>query len=99
MPDNSPQKDDAEAIAVSALAFIASDDVLLPRFLQITGIEAAAIRDAAAEPGFLTGVLQFICAHEPTLLQFCDATDVSPHSVAAAMRNLPQGDDSYQSSI
>ncbi len=98
MPDNNLQTDNAEAIAVSALAFIAGDDVLLPRFLQLTGIQAAAIRDAATEPGFLTGILQFICAHEPTLLQFCDATDISPQSVAAAMRKLPQGDDSYQSS-
>src|SRR6185437_3747748 len=39
----------AEAIAIQALGFIASDPELLPRFLSITGIEAFAIRQAAQE--------------------------------------------------
>ena len=83
----------AEAMAVEALAFIASDDKLLPRFLAITGIEAADIRRAAASPGFMAGVLQFITAHEPTLLQFAEATGHDPASVTKALSALPFGDD------
>ena len=44
------QREEAETIAVSALAFIAADGELLPRFLSLTGIEAHQIRAAAAEP-------------------------------------------------
>jgi hypothetical protein len=98
MQDNASRRDEAEAIAVKALAFIAADPELLPRFLAITGIEASSIRRAAAEPGFLAGVLQFILAHEPTLLQFAEAASMPPASVAAAQKHLPTGDGSYGSS-
>ncbi|WP_295810045.1 DUF3572 domain-containing protein [uncultured Nitratireductor sp.] len=89
------QREEAESIAVSALAFIASDDRLLPRFLSLTGIEANQIRTAAAEPGFLTGVLQFILAHEPTLLRFSEESGLAPERVARAPAALPHGNASY----
>ncbi|WP_173931592.1 DUF3572 domain-containing protein [Chelativorans sp. Marseille-P2723] len=87
--------EEAEAIGVRALGFIASDPQLLPRFLAITGIEAGEIRRAANEPGFLAGVLQFVLAHEPTLLAFSEAAGVEPPDVAAAHRQLPFGDDGW----
>jgi Protein of unknown function (DUF3572) len=85
----------AEAIAIQALGFIASDPDLLPRFLSITGIEASAIRHAAREPGFLAGVLQFV----PTLISFSQAANIAPGEVGKALRHLPMGDDSHQTSI
>ena len=57
---NEPQRENAEALAIRALGFVAADPELLPRFLAISGIEAQSIRQAAREPGFLAGVLQFI---------------------------------------
>jgi hypothetical protein len=88
----------AEDIAIAALGFIAADPALLPRFLAITGIEAQAIRTAAREPGFLAGVLQFIVAHEPTLMAFAENAGMEPTAVLKAMRALPQGDDRYEAS-
>lgn len=88
--------DAAEALAIRALAFIAADDTLLPRFLAITGIEAPQVRAAAREPGFLAGVLQFIMAHEPTLIAFAQDAGLAPGDVAAACRLLPFGDDTHQ---
>jgi len=85
----------AEALAVEALAFLAADPALLPRFLALTGIEARDIRRAAAEPGFLAGVLQFIAAHEPTLMQFAEATGNNPASVRRALAALPFGDGRF----
>jgi hypothetical protein len=70
MTNDIRKRENAEALAIQALGFVAADPELLPRFLAITGIEAQAIRQAAREPGFLAGVLQFIVAHEPTLLGF-----------------------------
>ena len=72
---------DAEALAVSALAF-----------------EAAAIRRAAREPGFLAGVLRFVVAHEPTLLCFAEQAGIEPGTVGAALQALPTGDDRYEAS-
>ncbi len=88
----------AEQLAIQALGFVASDPDLLPRFLALSGIEASQIRRAAAEPGFLAGVLQFILAHEPTIQAFCTASEVEPAHVAAALRALPFGDNSFEAS-
>lgn len=90
---------EAEAIAISALGFVASDPELLPRFLAITGIEARSIRRAALEPGFLAGVLQFILAHEPTLMRFAEETGTPPAKVGNALKALPLGDDGHERSI
>ena len=85
----------AEALAVSALGFIAADAALLPRFLSLTGIEAADIRRAAAQPGFLAGVLQFVAAHEPTLMAFAAETGTDPSRIRSALAALPGGDSHY----
>jgi len=88
-------REQAENIAISALAYIAGSEELLPRFLGISGISAPEIRQAARSPGFLAGVLQFILAHEPTLLDFCSAADLRPNMVSAAARSLPFGDEQW----
>lgn len=88
----------AEQVAIAALGFVASDPVLLPRFLAISGIEAGRIRQAAREPGFLAGLLQFVTAHEPTLAAFCEASGNAPARVTAALKALPFGDDRFEAS-
>ncbi|MCT8989409.1 DUF3572 domain-containing protein [Chelativorans sp. SCAU2101] len=88
-------RDDAETIAIQALSFIAGDPELLPRFLAITGIDAGQIRQAAREPGFLAGVLQFLLAHEPTLMAFTQASGLAPQEIAAAHRALPFGQEDW----
>ncbi len=99
MTDAGSMREQAEALAIQALGFIASDPELLPRFLAITGIDAGSIRLAAREPGFLAGVLQFILAHEPTLIRFCEASDIPPSVVGQTLRHLPAGDTNDDSSI
>ncbi len=87
---------DAEATAIAALGFVASDGELMGRFLAITGIDPSQIRAAAGEPGFLAGVLDFVLAHEPTLMRFAEASGHDPADVMAARRMLPNGDDRYE---
>ncbi len=43
MPSEASMRENAEAVAISALAFIAADPELLPRFLALTGIEAGRL--------------------------------------------------------
>lgn len=81
-------RQEAEALAVAALAFIAADRTLFDRFLALTGLEVQALRQAAATPGFLPGVLDFILAHEPTLLAFAADARADPTRVAAARQAL-----------
>jgi hypothetical protein len=78
----------AHELAIVALGYIAGDPEQLPRFLALTGIDAGAIRAAAEEPGFLAGVLGYICAHERTLLAFADHAGIAPAQVENARQAL-----------
>lgn len=85
--------DDAETLAVQALGWIAADPDMLNRFCGVTGIAPTMMRQAAGEPGFLAGVLDFLLAHEPTLLAFCIEAGIDPKAVAKARHTLgPAGD-------
>ena len=53
-------RESAENLAISALAFLAGDPERLGRFLSLTGIGPEAIRKAATEPAFLAGVLDHV---------------------------------------
>jgi hypothetical protein len=78
----------AEALAIQALNFIGQDAAELGRFLALTGIGPAELRQAAHEPGFLTGVLDHILGHEPTLIAFAKDAGVEPFDVALARQVL-----------
>jgi Protein of unknown function (DUF3572) len=66
----------AEQLAVAALGFIAGEPERLGRFLAMTGLGPASIRDAASEPQFLAGVLDHVAADEPLLLAFAGTTSI-----------------------
>ncbi|QRG05226.1 DUF3572 domain-containing protein [Xanthobacter dioxanivorans] len=78
------QRDAAQDVAVSALAFIAADGERLVRFLSETGLSPATLRDAAARRDFGAGVLAFILSDEPMLLAFAAEQGLDPRHVAGA---------------
>lgn len=81
-------EDHASSLAIEALSFVASDTVLFNRFLRLTGLELENLREAAGEPAFLAGVLDFVMGDETTLTEFADHAQVRPEDVAAARRAL-----------
>ena len=86
-------EEEAERIAVAALAHVAADEELLSRFMSMTGIEPAAIRAAATERGFLAGVLDFLMGHEPDALDFAARSGLAPDEVGMARVVLSGGGD------
>jgi hypothetical protein len=86
------QRDAALELAVTALGFIAGAPEELSRFLALTGITPDAIRAAAAEPGFLGGVLGYIAGNERTLLAFAAQSGIAPEEVENA-RTVLMGAD------
>jgi hypothetical protein len=84
---------DPESIAINALIWIASDEKMLERFLNLTGIDADQIRDAAREPAFLAGVLKFIVADEASLMRFAEKSDLHPSIIVKALHHLPFGQE------
>jgi hypothetical protein len=74
----------ANEIAIDALAWLAADPERLDRFLALTGIGHDTIREAATQPGFLSAVLDHLCADEATLLAFAGEIDKPPETISAA---------------
>ena len=77
-----------DLLAIEALAFVAADDQLMSRFLALTGLDVADLRAAAAEPGFLVAVLDFLGGHEPDLVAFAEAAGATPEEVVRARHAL-----------
>ena len=80
--DGSPAQ--AEETAAAVLGWLAGEPDMFARFLALTGVTPDQIRSVIAEPGFMAGMIEFIMSHEPTLLQFCEATGTRPEAVVAA---------------
>ncbi len=78
----------AEALAIQALNFLATDPERLARFLALSGLEAQSIRAAAAESGFLAGVLAHLGEDESMLVAFAAEAGVTPADVDRARRTL-----------
>jgi hypothetical protein len=83
-----PARETAEMLAIQALAFIAEEPERLNLFLVSTGIDAAEIRTAAREPGFLAGVLAHMLSDESLLIAFADSAGIDPAAVARARSAL-----------
>ena len=79
---------DAEAIAIQALSFLAGRPEELERFLALSGIGPASLRQAAADPAFLGGVLDFLLQDEPLLLGFAAESGLPPAAIGAARWRL-----------
>ncbi len=81
---NSISRETAESLAVQALGFLAEDPERLGRFLALSGIGPERIRVAAAEPGFLAGVLDHVAADESLLLAFAAHAGIDPADMEGA---------------
>lgn len=80
--------ENAQEIATDVLLHLIRDPEQIGRFLAVTGLGPESIRDAAGEPGFLTGVLEFYMADEALLLSFCENSGTRPTMLAAARHTL-----------
>ncbi len=81
--------EDAQTIALNAIAYIAADDELLSRFVALSGCGMDTIRERIGDPALLGGVLDFILGDEPTLLAFVDREELTPETPMAARHKLP----------
>jgi hypothetical protein len=82
----------AESIAIQALNYLATEPERLSRFLALSGLDPGSIRSAAAESGFLAGVLAHLGQDESLLVAFAAEAGVTPAEVDRARRLLAGGD-------
>jgi hypothetical protein len=78
------RREAAEALAVAALSFLASEPEHLGGFLAATGVGPDQIRKAARDRNFLTGVLDHFSGNEPLLIAFAQHAGVDPTEVERA---------------
>lgn len=79
---------DAEALALSALATTLTDERRARRFLDLSGIDTDELRRRAADPALLAALLRFLEAHEPDLIDVAQAIGVAPTELVAAREEL-----------
>jgi hypothetical protein len=78
-------REQAEALAIAALSFLAEEPERLGAFLALSGIGPESIRAAASEPHFLAGVLEHVASDERLLVAFAADASVDPAEVAHAL--------------
>ena len=88
MPSPTLSSDAAATLALRALAHVAGDADLGPRFLDLTGLDVATLRARAGETDVLAAVLGFLDGHEPSLIATAVALDVDPAELVRAQAVL-----------
>jgi hypothetical protein len=83
-----PDREQAEMLAIGALGFLAAQPEALGRFLSLTGIGLETLRQAAAEPRFLSGLLDFFLANEGLLVDYARQEGIAPEEIVRARTAL-----------
>jgi hypothetical protein len=86
-------RDDAETIALQALAFLAEEPKRLGRFLALTGYQPAELSEAATTGAVQLAVLDHLLSDESLLLVFSSSAGIRPEAVplARALLDGPAG--------
>jgi hypothetical protein len=79
---------EAETLALSALAATLTDERRARRFLDLSGIDTEDLRRRAAEPALLAAMIRFLEAHEPDLVEVAEAIGVKPGDLVSARKDL-----------
>ncbi|MCF6233607.1 MAG: DUF3572 domain-containing protein [Rhodobacteraceae bacterium] len=82
----------AETLALDALAWLVTNDDLLPVFLGATGASEDDLRARASEPEFLGSVLDFLMMDDAWIIAFCDAKNIAYEQPMFARAALPGGE-------
>ncbi len=83
-----PSSADPAVLALQALAHVAGDEEMGPRFLVLTGMDADALRANAGKPATLMALLDYLMANEHDLVATAEAIGVKPEALALAARKL-----------
>ena len=79
-----PSSADPAVLALQALAHVAGDEDMGPRFLALTGMDADALRANAGKPATLIALLDYLMANEHDLVATAEAmvSGLAPGSAA-----------------
>ena len=81
----------AQALALTALAFLLEDPDRAARFCAASGIAGADLASQLGDASFLGGVLDFVLEDDALLAEVAAAAGLPPETVLGARRRLPGG--------
>ena len=81
-------RDEAEALALQALAWTLGEEARAQRLLDLTGLTPEVLRAGLDQPRVLAAALEFLSQHEPDLVAAAHALDVGPETLIAARGTL-----------
>ena len=81
-----PEK--AEILAFETLGWLAGEPEDLQKFLNISGLDVAALRETAGSVEMSVAILDYLLAHEELLLRFCESAGVKPKDLHLARHVL-----------
>ena len=81
-------QESAEILALQALGWLAADEDRLSRFLALSGLDPASLRDMADNRDTARAVLDFLLADEALLLDFCEMAQIAPKMVPLYRQRL-----------
>ena len=76
--------ENAEVIALQALAWLVAQDKLCPIFMGATGASGADLQERITDTDFLGSVLDFLLQDDSWLISFCDDNALAYDLVARA---------------
>nr|WP_194094330.1 DUF3572 domain-containing protein [Marivivens aquimaris] len=85
------KREQGETIALQALAWLASNEELMPIFMGSTGVSVDDVKNQAGQPEFLLSVLEFITMDDKWIVECCDALNVPYTTLMEARAALPGG--------
>jgi Protein of unknown function (DUF3572) len=85
-----PTTNDAEALALAAMAATLTDERRARRFLDLTGLEAGELRQRAmaGDRSLLGATIAFLESHEPDLIAVAGDIGSTPAGLVAAREVL-----------
>lgn len=84
--------DQAETVALQALAWLAGNDELMPIFLGSSGASLEELGRQAGDPAFLGAVLDFVLMDDAWVVNFCDTAGIGYNLPMQARAVLPGGE-------
>ena len=85
---SSAPHNDAEALALAALASTLTDERRAERFLSLTGLSPDGIRSRLGDRSLLAACIGFLEGHEPDLLGVAEDIGVKPEDLLRAKAEL-----------
>jgi len=78
----------AETIGLDALAFLAVMPEGFERFLRLSGLEVAVLRERASDPDYLRAVLDFLLTEDGLVSDFCKRHGLEVRDLHLAQHTL-----------